>query len=306
MGWRPVEWAMVAREKHADGSNHLHLLVCLKKKVNIKRADALDFIGGKHGNYQSARNCVDIVKYLMKEGNYICHGFDAEQYVRDCKGKKRGRAFTEAAEFIKDGGTIADIDDQGFVCEHLGKLTAYKLWWDSFHPRHRVHGWSPRVIILWGRTGLGKSHWVLRGPGVVAEGAAAESVWQFPVQRPNQCWWDGYAGERLLLMDDYNPKTMQVQDLLKVCDKYPLKGLPVKSVTGGVTADWTEVVFTSNIDPKLWWPKLAQATWDAFYRRVHIRYVDDTSFRTKTFMELYDDMTWPEAPAFGARSDQLV
>ncbi len=202
MGWRPTDWAMVARELHADGSNHLHLLVCLKKVVNIKRADTLDFIGGKHGNYQSAREPVRIVKYLMKEGNYICHGFDAEQYVRDAGGAKRGRSFTEAAAYIKDGGSLGDYDDQGFICDNLSKLIAYKHWNASLVPRHRVDGWRPRCIVLWGATGLGKSHWVLRGPG-----ATGGRVWSFPLQRPNQCWWDGYAVSRWRMLFPTNART---------------------------------------------------------------------------------------------------
>ncbi len=115
-----------------------------------------------------------------------------------------------------------------------------------------------------------------------------------------------YNGERLLLMDDYDPRTMTVNDLFKVLDCYALRGLPVKTVTGGVTADWTEVVFTSNHDPRTWWPKISAAHLAAFARRVRIRYVKDRSFQQLTFESLYNNTAWPDAPAFGATSANMI
>lgn len=70
-----MTYVCVSQEEHEDGSPHLHALVCLKKKCNITSAANLDKIGGgKHGNYQSAKNVKDVHDYVKKGGLFFEHG----------------------------------------------------------------------------------------------------------------------------------------------------------------------------------------------------------------------------------------
>lgn len=63
---------VIATEKHADGTNHLHVYLYRGpgKKFNIRRQDALD-LSGHHGNYQSVRSPSAVMKYCQKEGNFL-------------------------------------------------------------------------------------------------------------------------------------------------------------------------------------------------------------------------------------------
>lgn len=50
----PVGKALIAEEKHEDGSPHLHAYLKLTKTVNIKNKNKLDIKDGEtvyHGNY---------------------------------------------------------------------------------------------------------------------------------------------------------------------------------------------------------------------------------------------------------------
>lgn len=65
---------LIAKESHADGGIHFHLLLIAKNKFNIKTTNALDieYQGHTyHGNYQSVRSADKVVEYVCKDGNYI-------------------------------------------------------------------------------------------------------------------------------------------------------------------------------------------------------------------------------------------
>ncbi len=47
-----IKYVIVCQEHHSDGELHLHMIISLTDKCDIKRADYLDVITGKHGNYQ--------------------------------------------------------------------------------------------------------------------------------------------------------------------------------------------------------------------------------------------------------------
>ncbi len=47
-----IKYAIIVTELHEDGTPHLHLLIQMKTRADIKSASFLDSITGKHGNYQ--------------------------------------------------------------------------------------------------------------------------------------------------------------------------------------------------------------------------------------------------------------
>ncbi len=97
--------------------------------------------------------------------------------------------------------------------------------------------------VLWGPTDLGKSHaaFTLDTPA---------DTFVVPVQNSGALWFDGYQGQRTLIFDDFDPKTVPYRTLLRVCDRYRLE-LPVKG--GFVVANWRNIVFTANDPPAQWY-----------------------------------------------------
>lgn len=109
------------------------------------------------------------------------------------------------------------------------------------------------VIILIGKPGTGKSRW-------------AYDNYPDLYSKPEGQWYDGYIGQKTLLLDDYYGDIPYSQ-LLKVCDRYPLQ-VPVKG--GFVYAQWTTVIITSNRPIEEWY----HVNIDAFRRRIS-RLVED-------------------------------
>lgn len=304
MDWRPLERCMVARELHVDGTPHLHALLWCRSRVDLRTFRSLDAILGQHGNYQVMKDPVKSVQYLMKGDDYVSFGFDPKEYVAAAK-QKRPRTnaglagWNAALTAVQKGGSFADLEDQAFVARNLRKLMAYADWWSTQHPKHRVGtDWAVRTVVLWGDTGVGKSYWARRG-GHGLDGG----VFVLPYQRDGGVWWDGYRGERVLLLDDFDPKKMPLLQLLRVLDSYEYTGMVKGSV---VRADWLEVIITNNAHPSTWYPKASYERMRALKRRLKICWVGSTDFRTFKFDELYEDTTWPEDEVPRATSANYV
>lgn len=102
----------------------------------------------------------------------------------------------------------------------------------------------PEVIILWGPSGTGKSH---RANEICPDGYWLSN----PTSRTNTVWWEGFNGERTVVIDEFDPQLWNASYLLRLLDKYPLR-LDIKH--GSATADFDRIVITSHFDPETWFP----------------------------------------------------
>lgn len=132
-----VKWVIVAREKHADGSFHIHCALWLMGTYDSKRVDDLDWIGGKHGNYQVMKDAPGCVAYITKDNVFAAHGIDVVAYLAAVQ-KKQSTSFAQVAVEMQITGTsLADLNNvhPGFMLQHLSKVTAYATFLDSVQSR---------------------------------------------------------------------------------------------------------------------------------------------------------------------------
>lgn len=121
-----VSYICVSREEHADGDPHLHALLCLKEKCDIKDATQLNFAAGdKQGNYQSTRKVKDVYKYVRKGGNFVEHGIVP---VTDTEKKS-----SMMAEALRNGQSLEQLDemDPGFFMMHMKLLKSYQTFQET-------------------------------------------------------------------------------------------------------------------------------------------------------------------------------
>jgi len=106
---------------------------------------------------------------------------------------------------------------------------------------------APRVCrdvrswVLWGPTGVGKSHFVYETFGL-------ENVYCVPNEAP--LWFDGYGGEPVIFFEEFG-SNVDFKTLLKIMDVYP-GSFPVKGAF--VASRWFRVIFTGNSDFTRSWP----------------------------------------------------
>lgn len=64
-------------------------------------------------------------------------------------------------------------------------------------------------------------------------------------------WFDGYSGQKTLILDDFSGDFCNYRFLLRLLDCYKMK-IEVKG--GHAWAVWTTVVITTNVHPSGWYP----------------------------------------------------
>jgi len=175
---------------------------------------------------------------------------------RACPGRNQAsRDLERAKEHIKTGGTIDELAETSFGVwvKHRRSLIDYHGVCMRAKAQSTLR-LDIKVTVHWGRTGTGKTR------GIYELGKPI-----YKLDSANNVWWDGYMGEKLLLIDDFYG-WIKFGALLNVLDVYPLR-LEVK---GGFTyADWDEVHITSNRPPEEWYKELNHEQSAALKRRIH-------------------------------------
>lgn len=143
----------------------------------------------------------------------------------------------------KNDKELAEFDFPAWIkyCKHL-------VYYRSLIQPGRDCSSMPQVIVIMGPTGTGKTRW-----------AFEQYPEAFPKQRSK--WWCGYNHHKAVILDEYYAY-LSFDTLLKVCDRYPLL---VETKNGNVQFVADTLIFTTNKDPKLWYPN---QYFPAFARRV--------------------------------------
>jgi len=101
------------------------------------------------------------------------------------------------------------------------------------------------VILLTGNAGTGKTAYAI---------ADSQDGYFKPDLSKKEIWFDGYQGERTLILDDFRGTSCKFEQLLKLLDGHQLS-LPIKG--GHTYALWTRVIITSNTTPEEWYHRLS-------------------------------------------------
>jgi hypothetical protein len=112
------------------------------------------------------------------------------------------------------------------------------------------------VKIIWGAPGTGKTRQVYD-----QHGYEKQELFRIHVDEGQPIWWDGYQGEKVLLIDEFYGQ-ISYSKMLEILDGYSVR-LPIK---GGFTYSlWETVYITSNSAPESWY---SQGLTDALKRRI--------------------------------------
>lgn len=111
------------------------------------------------------------------------------------------------------------------------------------------------VSVFWGVTGSGKSHraWAAGGDTAYSKD-------------PRTKWWDGYRGQEHVIIDEFRG-VVDISHILRWTDKYPVC-VETKGASVELAAKF--FYFTSNLDPRHWYPDLDNSTLAALMRRITV------------------------------------
>lgn len=154
--------------------------------------------------------------------------------------------WSRALECLKTSDVIDVIQDQPHLMPCVSALQKTKSLLTKSTHRH------VKVFVLVGITGTGKTR-------------AAWDAYPDLYSKPEGAWWDGYQGQQVVLLDDFNGG-VPITTFLKWIDRYPVQ-LPVKGAF--VPAVYDTVIITSNCPPDTWFPGCSTNHLNAMNRRFH-------------------------------------
>lgn len=148
---------------------------------------------------------------------------------------------TAAIREGKSEAEIANLFPEIFVrhCNGIPKLIGHL----QTTPEVR----SVCVVLLTGPSGTGKSYWARQYAHF-----HGQSLFSKMIQRSDETqWFDGYQGQDVLLLDDFDKGQVPFRTLLTWLDVYKLT---VQRKGSTAFAKWGLVVITSNTTPQEWYP----------------------------------------------------
>lgn len=188
----------------------------------------------------------DNEKYCKKDGKYHTLG----EYIT--KGHRSD--LDNIKKVLRNGAPIKEIMEENFdlYCRYRNGIKDFHNECAKVNTKKFR---KVKVVVYWGKTGTGKTR------------KAMEKA-DFKITGDSLQWWDGYCGEKSILIDEYDSQ-IKCTELLNILDGYQLR-LPIK---GGFTyANWDKVYITSNIDPNDWHSCAKDEHRNALLRRISKSY----------------------------------
>jgi len=110
------------------------------------------------------------------------------------------------------------------------------------------------TMILWGATGLGKTHRI------------RTTYTDIYVVRPGRDPWGSYLKQKEILFEEFNPEEWKIQEMLTYLDKWSVE---LNARYNNKQASWNKVFILSNLDPVTWYLQEKESIRNAFFRRVN-------------------------------------
>lgn len=179
----------------------------------------------------------DLIIYVQKEETRVTDSkfeFGKQPKIKSPKSESLVRRFEETLEFVKSGD-LKKILPQHQV-QYWGNLSKLLAYYSQSVDQTAVRG-----IWIYGVPGSGKSYAARKMSG---------GTWYSKMQNK---WWDGYAGEQSVILDDFDKQGFCLSHHLKIwLDMYSFVG-EIKG--GSLRPNYARFIITSNYKPEEIWPE---------------------------------------------------
>lgn len=247
VGQHDITYLCFEPEVGESGTRHLqgYLELSARRRLNPIRK----LLGGRVHLERRRGSAVQARDYCKKESLTNSTVIFEEYGVISSPQQGSRNDLEELRTALAEKRPLVEIADNHFnqFLKYQRSINAYRLL--KSVPRDH----KSRVIVYWGRTGLGKTS--------RAYAESNRSAWFYP----GGGWFDGYEQHEFVIFDDFSGAEFKLPYLLKLLDRYPMR-VPIK---GGFT-EWnpSTIFITSNLDPRRWYSNAHTEHIEALLRRL--------------------------------------
>lgn len=246
-----------------EGAKHIHLAISFEKAKRVNAVSKL--LGNAHvepmrGSKEQACDYIDKKGKFEEKGEKILAKFGAPDKVQDNSGKhlnadevKRLIASGEINASNLDLYIMQNAETESQARNIEGLYNRYML--ATAHQMRDIE-----VFYVEGTTGQGKTRGAYNRFTDIFKASVSDKT-SFP--------FNGYHGERVLLLDELRPGVFRPAELFQILDRYPLT---VDIKNGRFPAMWTTVIITSAMKLDDWFAdenKGQDNNKAQFLRRIH-------------------------------------
>lgn len=255
--WEDVTFVIWSWEISASGLSHIQgymELYAPERFTALKRHPGLE---GAHFEMRRGTQ-VEAINYCEKPAHPDL--YSAEDIATHREGpfmwgepseQRQGKAKTERSALfvnkIKDGATDRQLAEEmpGLFLIHLNKVPTVRAVFKNADrgPRRTM----PIVLLLVGHPGTGKS----RTASLISDFVG--SVYRVSDARGSGLYWDGYAQQDVVIIDDMDGSRCKPGFFKQLCDRYPFSVAPLGKPN--VEFNSPLIIITSNSVIRQWWPK---------------------------------------------------
>lgn len=199
-------------------------------------------------------------EYTTKEGRTI-HTFGSPPH----QGARSD--IYEMRSMAKGGATLGQMIDRASSYQSLKTAETLAKY---APPRERD---IPKVLWFWGPTGTGKTRTAVELGG--------KDYW---ISSRALKWWDGYIGQRTIIIDDFRDNYCPFTELLRMTDRYPFR-VETKGSSQWLNAD--TIIITAPHPPSEYYRNVLDESKDQLMRRI----TEIRQFPIET-------MEWPDEDIF--------
>lgn len=215
------QYVIIGKEIGDSGTPHLQGFMQFNSRKSLKQMKALN----AQAHWEMSKGNIDQnYDYCSKEGNF------EERGIRPMSQKRKGDANVERYDMARESAKLGKFDDipSDIYIRHRSTLRA--IFAETQSAPSALTGELQNQWI-WGPAGAGKtSRAMAENPGAYLKGLNK--------------WWDGYAGQDCVIIDDMDPYHKALAQEFKVWSHhYPF---PAETKGGSMCIRPKKIIVTSN------------------------------------------------------------
>lgn len=241
-----VTYAVCQREvAPGTGRRHLQGYSAFSRQVSMKQLK--EMLGDGAAHLEVARGSPEEASDYCKKEASRDPGPDSGPFtcgvLANVSGQGRRMDLEKLKVDLDKGAELKDIAGAHFSAflRYCRSIKEYRELTFNAAPR----AFQTNCIVYWGPPGSGKTRsatWY----------DTSENTFWLPRARSGAAWWDGYQGQRTVILDEFYG-WLQRDVVQRLIDRTPLR---VEVKGGSINFRARTVIFTSNTDPSRWWPRV--------------------------------------------------